>query len=166
MFKIGEAVVYSASGVCKIEDITTKNFGSFQCSYYVLSPVIQSSATVFVPIQNKALTQKMHPVLSRDVFLDIFSSVNGKSSDSMQGEQERREHFLKILDSGDRKALILMVLELLALKESQFLNKKRLHIADQKLLDSAGALLFGEIGYVFDLSPDAAKDFLLSSIKS
>ena len=75
MYKIGDVVVYSVSGVCCVEDICKKSFGSFSADYYVLRPLMQKSATVFVPTQNAALTAKMHPVLSKDDFEKTFESV-------------------------------------------------------------------------------------------
>lgn len=160
MFKKGEIVVYSATGVCSIEELCTKSFGSFSAEYYVLRPLMQKSATVFVPINNESLTRKIHPILSRSEFEQILNSSCVCEGVSTENEQERRQNFGAILESGDRAALINMVSELYNLKRRQQENGRRLHIADEKLLDCAENLLFEEIAYVLEMSKDAAEELI------
>ena len=38
MFQIGETVFYSGSGICRIDSITSREFGDEMRDYYVLIP--------------------------------------------------------------------------------------------------------------------------------
>lgn len=160
MFKTGDVVVYSATGVCKISDICLKNFGGSNLEYYVLTPLMQKASTVFIPVENEHLTKKMHPILSKPDFENVFCSAKKKEPIRPESENERREKFSEILDSGDREALMLMVYDLINYKTQQANCGRRLHIADERLLNSAQTLLFEELAYVFEIDIDGVSEFI------
>lgn len=165
MFKIGDVVVYSATGVCRISDICEKNFGSVVSQYYVLTPLMQKTSTVFVPVNNEQLTRKMHRALSKSDFEGIFAKARSKQVLKLSTEGERRERFAEIINSGDRLLLIMMICELVELKAQQTMEGRRLHLADERLLNAAGTLLFEEISYVFEIEQNDAQDFLEAQIR-
>ena len=162
MFKKGDVVVYSASGVCEISEISKKSFGSFSAEYYVLKPLMQKASTVFVPVQNEALTKKIHPILTQSEFENIFTSLKNSAPARLETENERREKFSELLESGDRAALMLMVYDLNLHGKEQQECGRRLHIGDERLLRTAENMLFEEVAYVFDLDIDAADEFIKS----
>ncbi len=162
MFKKGDVVVYSASGVCEIEEISKKSFGSFCAEYYVLKPLMQKAATVFVPTQNEALVKKIHSILTQSEFEGIFASLKNSEPVRFQGESERRERFNELLESGDRAALMLMVYELNLHGREQQQSGRRLHIGDERLLRTAENMLFEEVAYVYGLELAEADEFIKS----
>ena len=164
MFKIGDVVVYSATGVCKISDICEKSFGADVLQYYMLSPLMKKSSTVFVPINNEKLTQKMHHVLTENEFEETFAIANSQVFVRPDSESERRNKFTEILNSGNRALLIQMVLDLKLYKSQQIQNSRRLHLADERLLSCSQELLFEEIAYVFEIEQDSVQEFLKSKI--
>lgn len=164
MFKIGDVVVYSATGVCKISDICEKSFGADVLQYYMLSPLMKKSSTVFVPINNEKLTQKMHHVLTKNEFEKTFAIANSQVFVRPDSESERRNKFTEILNSGNRALLIQMVLDLKLYKSQQIQNSRRLHLADERLLSCSQELLFEEIAYVFEIEQDSVQEFLKSKI--
>ena len=63
-YHVQDTVLYGQSGVCRIADIAEKDVGGGLRAYYVLQPVFEESATIFVPVGNEALTAKMRRVMS------------------------------------------------------------------------------------------------------
>ena len=160
MFKIGDVVVYSATGVCEIEDISIKAFSGVKSSYYVLKPLMQKASTVFVPVDNERLTRKIHPILSQEQFSEVFRSVKNRTPNRPESENERREKFTEILESGNRESLMLMVYDLNNFKKTQQENGRRLHLADERLLTSAENILYEELAFVFKIELNSVSDFL------
>ena len=152
MFKIGDVVVYSTSGVCEVCEITTKTFGNAQFEYYVLRPLMHKAATVFVPTKNEALSKKIHPVLTRAEFDALFETVKSAQAIRPETEAERKQKFSEILAEGDRLALFLMVYDLKLYANEQRENGRRLHLADERLLSAAEQILFEEIAFAFDIT--------------
>lgn len=165
MFKKGEIVVYSATGVCRIEDLCEKQFGSFSAQYYVLKPLMQKCATVFVPVNNAALTSKIHAILTKSELEKAINAAQIDDVPSAETEYERRQRFSDILQSGDRTQLVLMVWELYRLKKRQMDNSRRLHLADERLLDSAENILFEEIAYVYGIEKNEAEAMIDELLK-
>ena len=162
MFKKGDVVVYSASGVCEIEEISKKSFGSFSAEYYVLKPLMQKAATVFVPVQNEALTKKIHPILTQSEFECIFDSLKTRAPQRPETESERHDRFIEIIEDGDRTGLMLMVYDLNNYSHEQQQNGRRLHIGDERLLRTAENMLFEELSYVFGISLNEVDEFIKS----
>ena len=162
MFKKGDVVIYSASGVCEIAEISKKSFGSFTAEYYVLKPLMQKASTVFVPTGNEALVKKIHPILTQDEFNSIFAALKNCEPNRPQTESERQEKFAQIIESGNRTSLMLMVYDLHSYSSEQQQNGRRLHIGDERLLRTAENMLFEEVAYVFGVSVDEANDFIRS----
>ena len=162
MFKVGDIVVYSATGVCEVSEICEKEFCKVMMKYYVLTPLLQKSATVFVPTENSKLTQKMHNILTKEEFDSAFAAAAKRTPVRPETEAERRARFGEILDSGDRCALLLMVYDLRKLQKEQTENSRRLHIADERLMNSAENLLFEEVAYVYGIEKENAADFIKS----
>ncbi|MBQ7800080.1 MAG: hypothetical protein IJ370_06265 [Oscillospiraceae bacterium] len=160
MFKKGDVVVYSASGVCEIEEISKKSFGSFSAEYYVLKPLMQRASTVFVPVENAALTKKIHPILTQSEFEAVFDSLKTRAPQRPETESERQDRFIEIIESGDRAGLMLMVYDLNNYSHEQQQNGRRLHIGDERLLRTAESMLFEEVAYVFDFPLNEADEFI------
>ena len=52
MFQIGDTVFYSGSGVCRIDSVTSREFGDSMKDYYVLIPVHAPESAVYLPVDN------------------------------------------------------------------------------------------------------------------
>ena len=168
MFKIGDVVVYSVSGVCLVEDICTKSFGDFSYEYYVLKPLLQSASTVFVPVKNATLTKKIHHILCRSDFDNVFLTYKNRECPciDLKTESERHDCFMEILENGDRASLMLLVNELYAFGQHQLQNGRRLHIGDEKLLKTAENLLFEEIAYVYQIDKNDVSEFIKQKVNN
>ena len=60
MFKIGDVIIYSAHGLCKIDDICEKNYGDTTATYYVLHPLENAKLSISIPVNSKQVVmQKM-----------------------------------------------------------------------------------------------------------
>lgn len=53
MYRVDDLVLYSAQGVCKITDITTKKINGEVNEYYILKPVYNENAVISVPVHNE-----------------------------------------------------------------------------------------------------------------
>ncbi|MBQ3968923.1 MAG: hypothetical protein II685_00385 [Clostridia bacterium] len=59
MYELNEILVYGSSGVCKLVDIRKEKFAGSPTMYYILSPVFSGQSTLYVPIENTALSSKL-----------------------------------------------------------------------------------------------------------
>lgn len=164
MFDVGQVVVYSATGVCEIEKIEEKSFGSFSAKYYILRPLMQKAATIFVPMENSKLTEKIHDILSKEEFEEVFKEVAKRKPVRPDTEEERKECFSEVTSKGDRENLILIVYDLRLMQKDQVESGRRLHIADERLLNFAENLLSEEVAYVYGIPKEEALEFVKQKV--
>ena len=56
MFDIGDLIIYSAQGICHIDDICKKTYAGVTRNYYILHPVHNSKLKISTPVDNNKLT--------------------------------------------------------------------------------------------------------------
>lgn len=160
VFHKGDTVIYGASGICEIDEITTQSFCGEDREYYVLRSVYCAGETVFVPTDNDSLTEKMYPALTRE---EIDRLLNGLPTDApawIESDNERKNRFSEILTSGDRAALIGMIRSLHDHREQQEKKGKKLHLADERSFREGEKLLNEEFAHVLQIAPGEVADYI------
>lgn len=161
MYKINDAIVYGSQGVCKITDIEEKSVGGVKRAYYVLKPVNDKGATIYVPTDNEFVLKKMRRLLSKEEINRLIDSMPNEDAIWLSNENERKELYKRILADGDRLELIKMIKAIYAHKKEREAEGKRLHMSDERYFKDAEQILYNEFEYVLDL---AGKDDLMAYV--
>jgi CarD family transcriptional regulator len=64
MYKENDTIMYKAQGLCRIAEVSEKEFAGNRRLYYVLKPLGNDKATIFVPVNDEVTTAKMYPLSS------------------------------------------------------------------------------------------------------
>lgn len=160
MFHCGEQVLYGIHGVCEIINIEAKKISGKVTEYYVLQPIEQPGSIYYVPTQNQAAVAKMRPVLTQEELHDMLHSADVQEDAWIEDENLRKQHYISLISSGDRVALIRMVHTLHKHKAQQLAGGKRLHLCDENFLRDAQKLLDSEISLVMDIQYDDVKQYV------
>ena len=166
VFRKGDTVIYGASGVCEIDEITTQSFCGENREYYVLRSVYCAGETVFIPTDNAALTGKMFPALSREEIDSLLAALPDCAPAWFESDDERKNRFAEILTSGDRKALIGMVRSLHDHKQQQEKRGKKLHISDERSCREGEKLLCEEFAHVLQIRPDQVEAYIRERLEA
>lgn len=165
MYHVSDTVLYGADGVCKIVEIARKQFTQdTKGVYYVLKPVYHESATIFIPVQNQMLTDKMRPVLSKAEILSIIQTMPDLEALWIADENKRHKTYEEIIRSGDRMQIIRMIKALYSHEKQQLKQGRKFHTADQKLMKEAENMLYEEFAYVLGIQQDKVLPFIIDSI--
>ncbi len=154
MFAVSERVNYGATGVCTIIDIRRERMGGQMGEYYILRPVFQENATIYVPVDNKQLTAKMRAVLSEDEIRTLIAEMPTIPEQWIPEETERTASFKAALRSGDRRQLIALIKSVYRHRRELAEMGKHLRVSDAALMKEAEALLYGEFALVLGIRPD------------
>lgn len=151
MFYKGDYVNYSTSGICQIEDICFMSFGknSKGHDYYILKPVSQEGESIFVPIDNEKLIDRMKPVLTPKEIDDIILSIKDEDLIWIDDRKQRIKKFHDILLKRDEKEL-LMLASCLYLRSTE--TKKGISSTEQEILKTAESAIDQEFSFVLHLS--------------
>lgn len=160
MYKVGDVFVYGSNGACQITDIKEEKFARETKVYYILSPFFDSRETIFVPVDNEALTNKMKDVLSRDEIMKMIRSIPNCESIWDDNANIRREEYKKIINSADRKELLKLLKTLHEKKSSLESTGKNLSVSDEKYYRKAQSIIHSEIAMVLELEMKEVEHFI------
>lgn len=161
MFNIGDLVIYSTHGVCKIDDISEKTIAGVTRKYYELHPVDdEHQLTISAPAGDDRVTilELMDSAEANDV-LESFKNPSSKKV------SHHPNSYTKLVDSGDRKEIADIINALLRKKWEMKQDNKKLNGRDQDLLDTAREGLFKELAISLDSSKEQINDTVVSMIK-
>ena len=166
MHKIGDKVMYGAAGVMTIVDIREESFADTCRSYYVLAPTLsRSDSQTFVPTDNERLVAAMRPLLTVEEIHSLYSSSAVLPEIEWIAENRaRQECFKRIIESGDRAAMLSMIRTVDESAVRREAEGKRNFLTDENLKARAIKLLHSEIAVVMNI-PDSEVCGFLEQIK-
>jgi CarD family transcriptional regulator len=135
---IGQKVSYPSQGVCLVEDIESRSFGTSSVSFYSLR-VLSDNSIIFVPTANAA-TVGIRPVISAQQYRKLIEFLGRDFSEIASDWKIRSREFAVKLQSGD-------VFEAAdVLKKLTFLShEKKLSFREQTFLEKARFLIVSEV---------------------
>lgn len=166
MFQKDDMVRYGAHSVCRVEDITVKDFNGAAVEYYVLRPVYNDTSTIYVPAHNHALTEKMRKVLSEGEIQALIHAMPHEESIWIDDEEARRERYREILAGGDRAELIRMIKALYHHQCEQQAKGRRLHMSDDRFFKEAEKMLHEEFALVLGIPKEQVLSYILEQLQT
>lgn len=161
MFEVGDVVLYTASIICRIVEITTKDFGGKESEYYILRPIYDENATVYIPTNNERLIAKMRSILTKEEVLRLIHALPETEAVWINDEHKRKEEFQKILDSGDRYEILKLIKTLYLHQQTKLQQgKRKMHVSDEKFFKDAERLIYDEFAFVLNIAPNKVGDFI------
>ena len=160
MFNLGDVVMYGLQGICKIDAIESKAIGKLSNDYYVLKPLYNQSAAVFVPVDNEALTAKMLNVLSEKEAKKLIKAAADMPIITFFSENQKREQYRSILAGGNRQNLVSLIKTIVLERDARRAIGKKLNLVDEQTLRKAESLLFNELAFVLGVLPQEAQEMI------
>ena len=153
-FKKGEKVIYSVNGVCEITDITEKVFGKTVMRYYVLKPISNNEATLFVPVNNENLVRKMKRLMTQPQLDEVLNDVSAKDVEWNSNEAVRKEEFRNTISFGNVSEILVLLKSIWIHRRMQNSKGRKLHISDEMYLREAEKIIKEEISTVIGVEQD------------
>ena len=163
-FKAGDVVIYGTQGTCRITGTEKMRVGGKNTVYFILNPVYRKNSKIFVPSDNKELTEKMHGVIERSEIDELIKNAAQDASEWIENNSERRETFKDALSSGDRHRIIKVIKAIRLHKTEREEKGKRLHQSDETFLKEAEALIYEEFAVVLGIEPGKVLDYIMDEI--
>ena len=153
-FEKGKKVLYSVNGVCEITDITEKVFGKTVMRYYVLKPISNNEATLFVPVNNENLVRKMKRLMTQPQLDEVLNDVSAKDVEWTSNEAVRKEEFRNTISFGNVSEILVLLKSIWIHRRMQNSKGRKLHISDEMYLREAEKIIKEEISTVIGVEQD------------
>jgi len=164
IYKQGDVIIYGAEGLCKVVDITEKQFGKEKVQYYVLEQMGKTGSVTYVPANNERSLNKMRPVLTKEEIYTLFND-DAQKLDWIEKDRDRQKIFKEIILFGNTKDLINLIKTLHLKQQEQKIIGKKLHISDERIFKDAEKIIDEEIAYIFEIPKESVHDFIVENIK-
>lgn len=165
MYQCGDLVMYGIHGVCKILELEKRKVDRKYIEYYVLEPTDQPGARFYVPTQNEAAVAKMRPMLTQQELEAMLREKDTCRDSWIEDENQRKQYYRELINSGDRKALIRMVITLHKHKQELLDAGRKFHLCDENFLRDAQKLIGSEFSVVLNIGQDEVGSYVQSVIQ-
>ena len=146
MLEKGNFVISTGNGICEIQDILTMNMSGTPKEYYLLVPIAEPTAKVYIPVDIAAA--RIRPVLTEEEAWDIIKGVSAIDSIWIENEKEREKTYKEALASRDPKRLIGIIKTLYLRKKERTDAGKKNTAVDERYFKLAEDQLHGELAFV------------------
>lgn len=170
MYQIGDLIIYENSGVCEVSDVTTPA----DCSalsgmpkdrtYYILHPVF-GKGTIYTPADSdKAF---MRPVISKDEAIRLIGLIPTMRTDAYyaQNLQDLKTHYRTATGSHRCEDLMAVTMSVYHKKQHAKARGKRVGQVDEKYMQQAEELLFGELAVALGISRSEVPGYIKRALE-
>ena len=160
MYWIGDIVVHSGHGVCRITDKKTNpemNKDFFQLK------TVSNQLTIMIP--EDKVDEFLRPVISKDFFLQNLDLTKGKAINYSKDNKERRNQFQTLLSSNRLQDTLLLLKSLYSLADEKKKERKMLGSFDSQFFQQALKKASEELMFSMNLSKTEALELLEKTLK-
>ncbi|MCH4826656.1 CarD family transcriptional regulator [Planococcus halocryophilus] len=148
MFAIGDHIIYSTHGLCKINDIYDMTVSDVTKQYYQLQPLENTLVTISTPVDNDKVV--MLKLLQKEEALEIIEVFKQPEEEAEVSQNPKAQP--KKIQSGDRMQIAGVINGLLRKKFDTQIQKESLYEHDYNLLNNTQIILFKELAHALDTS--------------
>ena len=166
MFHVGDHVLYGIHGICRITDVEERIVDRKKVYYFVLEPQDQAGAKYYIPTHNEAALAKLRHVIGKEELEALLKSDAVRVDSWIADENQRKQRYRELINSGDRAALLQMIGSLHRHRAQQAEAGRKFHQCDENFLRDAEKRLASELEYVLNTDFDQAKNYLRQKLKA
>lgn len=156
MHDIGDLIIYSGHGICRVDDICDKELNGSVKKYYVLRPIEDDhQLTINTPADNTK--SKIQNLIKKNEAEDILHSFQSKGIDWIDNSHSRIREYTNIVNTGNRVEIAKITNTLMRKKDDLDAEGKKFFEQDSKLLTSIQNILFKELSIVLDKTTEDIK---------
>lgn len=100
MFNVGDLIIYSAQGICRIDDICERTYSGVTKNYYILHPLDNKKLMISTPVDNDKVT--MLKLIDKNEAEEILESFRLPGIGWIEVRSERNQIYSEIVKQGNR----------------------------------------------------------------
>ncbi|MBE5887561.1 MAG: hypothetical protein E7283_01855 [Lachnospiraceae bacterium] len=145
MFKKGNFVINTNNGICEIQDIVTMNMSGTAKEYYLLVPVSEPSAKVYIPVD--VAENRIRLVITKEEAWEIIKGIPSIESIWIENDKEREKIYKEALASREPERLIRIIKTLYYRKKERIDAGKKNTAVDERYFKLAENQLHSELAF-------------------
>lgn len=160
MYQVGDMIIYSGEGVCRVEaigPIAMRGISSDKL-YYTLAPCYREGK-IYTPVDGKVF---MRPILSREAAEALIRSIPHIQGDGYHERNLRllNEHYQSLLDTHQCEDMVELIKSAWSRRQSRRAQGSKPGQVDERYLKRAEDLLYGELAVSLGMRRDEVGDYI------
>ena len=166
MTEIGSYIIYGGNGVCRVTDVRSEKLYGKQQTYYILTPVGNPGAVIYVPADNEALLGRMKEIVCPEEILSLIAGLKDEELPWESDNRVRGEMYDAVIARGDRRELLLLIRTVYRRKLFLSEQKKKLGAVDENALKRAEKLINDEFSFALSIAPEDVPAFIRDQLQA
>ncbi len=166
MFEIGDYIVKSVNGVCKVEDILHLSMSEAEKDklYYLLVPVDDKKEKIYLPTDTADST--IRRVMTEEEVWELIHRVPEIEEESISNEKLCERKYKEAVKSCNPEVLI-GIIKLIYMRRRKRLERgKKSTVVDERYFRLAENSLYSELGFVLHKDKEEISQLIAESVKS
>ncbi len=165
MFSVGEYIVYSGNGVCRVEAIGTMDIEgiSKDRQFYTLIPVFSTGKTVFVPVDNKKVV--MRPVISKEEAELLVKDIKSVEPLWIRDDKKRENAYKECMRECNINSLVGMIKAIHLRTRERLEEGKHAIASDERYEKAAKEFFYGELAIALNMDKDKVEDYINKTVE-
>lgn len=159
MYQVGDFIVYSSTGVCRVEGIGIPDgISDNTMQYYKLRPVFDSEV-IYTPVDTKAF---MRPILSKEQAERLIDRIPEIPEDVCHGQDMRllNESYRACLSTHENDDLVRLIKSVYQKNQRTVRAGRQPGQTDQTYMKRAEKLLYGELAVALGMEFDEVQPYI------
>lgn len=162
MFEKGCFVVNANNGICEIIDIVTMNMNGEDKKYYVLVPIEEKTAKVFLPIN--IAEKRIRPAMQKDEAWKLIREIQTVDETLIENEKEREKIYKEALNSYNPKYLIGIMKALYIRRQKRLKDGKKNTAMDERYFKLFENQLYSELAFALGVDKSEVNQIIEENI--
>ena len=165
MYQVGDYVVKSNSGICRIEDILPLDEWDAEKEklYYLLVPLADNKMKIYVPAKNE--NPDLRPALKEEEAWEIIHRVPDIEEANILNERQREKEYKDAVRSCDPEHLVSILKTMYVRKRKRNLQGKKCTAIDERYFKLAENTLYSELAFAIGRDKDEIYDIITETIR-
>lgn len=166
MFQIGDLIIYGGTGVCRVQEITSREVPDGGTRpFYTLQPLYQR-CTITAPADSDKVF--MRPIISGSEADRLIDTIPHRSAEAYHDRALRQlaKYYEDKIKSHDCGELIELTMSIHAKMELAASQNRKIGSVDERFMKRAQELLFGEFAAALGIEPDEVPGYIRDRIEN
>lgn len=162
MHNVGELIIYSTHGLCRIEEICEKTYSEVTKTYYVLQPLNNTKLKINIPTNSDKLN--LIDLVEKDEAEEIIESFKFNGIEWIEKNIHRTQFYTEIIKNGERREIANIINTMMRKKHETESNGKKFPSQDSKFLISLQNILFSELAISLNTNSEVISNQVINNL--
>ncbi|MDY5577497.1 MAG: CarD family transcriptional regulator [Lachnospiraceae bacterium] len=152
MYEIGDYIVKAVYGVCRVEDILHMNMSGTDKLYYMLIPIEDKGAKIYVPTDTVDIG--IRKTMTKEEAWEFIERIPEIEETWIDNEKLREKRYKEVVRSCKPDDLVGIIKTTYLRKKRRLEQGKKNTAVDERYLKMAENHLYSELGFALDKDKD------------